>query len=82
MVRFVSLEPLLGPVDLGIDIHQGVGGLAIDRLSWCIVGPETGPSARPCKPEWIEDLYRQCKTAGIPFFDKRKEDWIARQYPM
>ena len=58
-------------------IKQGEG----PALDWCIAGPETGPKARPCDPKWIEDLYQQCQEAGIPFFDKRKTDRIAREFP-
>ena len=79
---WVSAEPLLGPIDLGIDIGHGVGDLAIDRLSWVIAGPETGPGARACQPEWIEDIYAQTRSAGKSFFDKRKENWLAREFLM
>ena len=74
---WVSAEPLLGPIDFGIDIGDGVGDLAIDQLSFLIAGPETGPGARPCEPEWIKDLY----DLGVKFFDKRKEGWLAREVP-
>lgn len=50
-------------------------------VQWVIAGPETGPGARPCKPEWIEGLYEQCQSAGIPFFDKRK-NYLAREFPV
>lgn len=52
----------------------------IEGINWVIAGPETGPGARECKPEWIEDLYEQCKAAGVPFFDKRK-NYLAREFP-
>lgn len=115
-VRFVSVEPMLGPVDLSPffpllecgecgkhcafenetcpncgasdeslmdnelrstldDYHYG------PSVDWVIAGPETGPGARPCDPKWIEDLYEQCKAAGVPFFDKRKTGWLAREFP-
>ena len=80
-VRLVSVEPMLERVDLEIPWGQGIGDLIIENLNWVICGPETGPKARPCKTEWIEDLYHQCKSAGVPFFDKRKTGWIAREYP-
>ena len=57
--RFVSLEPLLGPVT-GID----------PRLDWVVVGPETGPRRRPCNPEWIRSVVEQCKASGVPCFVK------------
>lgn len=72
--RWVIAEPLLGPVDLDIDIGQGVGDLASDRLGhgldWLVVGAETGSGARTCKAEWIEDIVRQCQAAGVPMFVK------------
>jgi len=79
-VRFVSIEPMLGYVNITDWLYKT---LHIDkyRLDWVIAGPETGPGARPCKPEWIENLYEQCQEAGVPFFDKRKTGWIAREFP-
>lgn len=58
-VRFLSLEPLLGPIDnfYGVD--------------WAIVGGESGPNARPLELEWIEDIIRQCSVANIPVFIKQ-----------
>jgi len=75
-VRFVSIEPMLEPVDL--DDFWGAPGVGLD---WVIVGPETGPGKRECKPEWIRDLYEQCQESGVPFFDKTKTNWIARESP-
>ena len=66
---------------------QALVGIGWKGLDWVIAGPETGPGARECKPEWIEDLYEQCKAAGVPFFDKTKSDvrpwkgWLARGFP-
>jgi len=89
--HFVSVEPMLGPVDisryLGTRLKPpypfvvSVESLVPKGIDWVIAGPETGPGARPCKPEWIESLYLQCKSAGIPFFDKRKKNWLAREWP-
>ena len=59
-VRFVSCEPLLGP--LSIDL-KGVG--------WVIVGGESGPHARPMHPAWARALRDQCKSSGVPFFLKQ-----------
>lgn len=55
--------------------------LKVPTIDWVIAGPETGPGKRECKPEWIRDLYEQCKAAGVPFFDKTKKNWIAREFP-
>lgn len=77
--RFVSVEPMLGPVDLektpaGDILCRCDGCMRVTRdtrLDWVITGAETGPHARPCKREWVADLYEQCHAAGVPFFDKR-----------
>lgn len=62
-VRWVSLEPLLGPIHI---LNQ----LGPDKINWVVIGPETGPRRRPCDPVWIEDLVRQCEAAGVPYFIK------------
>jgi len=59
-VRFLSCEPLLGP--LRLDLH-GIG--------WVIVGGESGPRARTMRPEWVRDIRRQCEQAGVAFFFKQ-----------
>ena len=60
-VRFLSCEPLLGPLD-GIDL-EGIG--------WVIAGGESGPRARPMDPQWVADLRNVCQQAEIPFFFKQ-----------
>jgi protein gp37 len=52
-------------------VHLGCSKGPSLGITWCIAGPETGPRARPCKREWVADLYEQCRAAGVPFFDKR-----------
>lgn len=69
-VRFVSVEPMLGPVNLG----------RLDRqppyiLDWIICGGETGPGARPMHPDWARSLRDQCVEAGVPFFFKSWGKW-------
>lgn len=61
-IRFLSMEPLLGPVDLG--------GL-LTGIDWVIVGGESGPKARECDSNWIRDIVGQCKAAGVPVFVKQ-----------
>lgn len=61
-VRFLSCEPLLGPIDL-------TPWLA--HLQWVIVGGESGPKARPCDVGWLYDFVRQCKAAHVPLFVKQ-----------
>lgn len=59
-VRFVSIEPLLGPVEL-----------SLDGIDWVIVGGESGPKARPMDPEWARAVRDQCDDAGVRFFFKQ-----------
>jgi protein gp37 len=61
-VRFLSCEPLLGPLDLAP---------WLDRLGWVIVGGESGPRHRPMDPDWARALRDQCAAAGVPFFFKQ-----------
>jgi len=60
-VRFLSLEPLLGPLP----------NLNLTGIHWAIVGGESGIGARPMKVEWVKDIRRQCKDAGVHFFFKQ-----------
>ena len=65
-VRFLSCEPLLGPVDLfAWNIDRGA------RVDWVIVGGESGPHARPMHPDWARHLRDDCLTAGIAFHFKQ-----------
>jgi protein gp37 len=70
--RFLSCEPLLGP----IDIREHLLGLTVpyprtDALHWVICGGESGPKARPMHPNWARSLRDQCAAAGVPFFFKQ-----------
>ena len=72
----LSLEPLIGPVDLGLAHlkacpHGGAGKHVCDAVDWVIVGGESGPNARPCDVEWIRSIVRQCQEAGVPCFVKQ-----------
>ena len=80
-VRFVSVEPMLGPVDLvrsidvAIEINgeievPAVGGIG-QWLDWVICGGQTGPGARPMHPDWVRSLRDQCKAAGTALFFKQ-----------
>lgn len=44
-------------------------------ISWCIVGGESGPNARPMHPDWVRSLRDQCQAAGVPFFLKQWGEW-------
>lgn len=77
-VRFLSIEPLLGPVDLrsiADDGHNAVhcltGNVENPNVDWVIVGGESGPHARPMHPAWARLLRDQCAAVGVPFFFKQ-----------
>lgn len=69
-VRFLSCEPLLGPIDLEkIGVADDVRN--IYPLNWLICGGESGPKARPMEFSWALDIRYQCRAAGVPFFMKQ-----------
>ena len=59
--RFVSFEPLLGPV----------GSIDLSGIAWAIVGGESGPCSRPMNASWAKDLRDQCSAAEVAFFFKQ-----------
>jgi len=65
-VRFISAEPLLGPLNLSRYIHG---------LDWVITGGESGPKARPASPSWFRELLNTCMAADVPFHFKQWGDW-------
>lgn len=62
-IRFLSVEPLLDHVHLFRHLLQGI--------HWVIVGGESGPGARPMKPEWAKAIQNQCEKYEVPFFFKQ-----------
>jgi len=71
-VRWVSIEPMLGKIDLfeafgGYDQGLGLG----PSIQWAVLGGETGPGARPMHPDWARSVRDQCQAAGVPFFFKQ-----------
>jgi protein gp37 len=60
-VRFLSVEPLLGPISK----------LPLRGIDWVIVGGESGPKARPMNREWVVQIKRRCREAEVPFFFKQ-----------
>jgi protein gp37 len=60
-VRFLSIEPLLGPID----------SLPLHAISWVIVGGESGPGHRPLEAAWVRSVRDQCRRRGVPFFFKQ-----------
>jgi protein gp37 len=85
-VRFLSMEPLLGAIDLTMLHVEGITNLNAltgdhgvlhpmrgrgAALDWVIVGGESGPGARPMHPDWARSLRDQCVDAGVPFLFKQ-----------
>lgn len=68
--RFLSIEPMLGPVDLNDFLVRQVNAFA-PRIDWVIVGGESGPGARSMVLGWAKDIVRQCKAAGVPVLVKQ-----------
>jgi protein gp37 len=60
-VRFISFEPLVGPI----------GDVSLSGIHWAIVGGESGPSSRPMKAVWVEEIRRQCAAQNAKFFFKQ-----------
>lgn len=81
-VRFLSCEPLIGPIDIcqsirlsqhPNEIHTTFFG---DKLHWVIAGGESGHHARPMHPDWVRSLRDQCAAARVPFFFKQWGEWM------
>lgn len=78
-IRFLSIEPMLGPIDLKLfGVHKYDSGYAhgyecrvMDLVKWVIFGCESGPKRRPCDIEWVRDGLRQCREAGVAAFVKQ-----------
>jgi len=76
VVRGLSMEPLLGPVEFSnvsrrSDAVQQLGRKALDGISWVIVGGESGPGSRPLDVAWVRSIVGQCKAASVPVFVKQ-----------
>ena len=79
-VRWLSLEPLLGPV--------GELYLRDRTIDWIVVGGESGPGWRPMDPDWVRDIRDQCRTAGVALYVKQMagkapipQDLMIREWP-
>lgn len=71
-VRFLSCEPMLGPIDLsGWAKKRGM-----NPIDWVIAGGESGPGARPMHPDWAASLLNQCHELGIAFHFKQWGHWV------
>jgi len=83
-VHWISAEPLLGPVHVGMYLSRtNMPGLSmmpgftdpLPGVDWVVVGGESGPKARPMNPQWVRDLLNQCAVAGVPFLFKQWGEW-------
>ena len=87
--RFISAEPLLGPIDIAVAMLTDAGLEVLfakyeagelrngrGSLDWVIVGGESGAGARPMHPDWARSLRDQCAAADVPFFFKQWGEWI------
>jgi protein gp37 len=90
-VHGVSVEPMVGPVDLeNLPSASGIGrylsalsnagvdagALIPNKLDWVICGGESGPNARPMQAKWAQGLRDQCAAAGVAFFFKQWGEWL------
>jgi len=86
-VRFLSAEPLLGPVNLrrwtegrrgcsAASCYCGAAHALLGQIHWVIAGGESGRNVRPLHPDWARSLRDQCAVAGVPFFFKQWGEWI------
>lgn len=77
-VRFLSCEPLLGPVDLVQSINQeplAAYHFEPGGIDWVIVGGESGPGARPMHPDWVRQLRETCTRSEVAFHFKQWGEW-------
>ena len=83
--RFVSVEPMLEAVNLGLigtcpkdwgKAYTPVG----EHIHWVIVGGESGPRARQCELEWIYDTINECRDAKVPVFVKQLGAWAIEYF--
>lgn len=72
-VRFISAEPLLGPLTLLENTF------ASTRIHWLIAGGESGPDARPCESEWLRDARDVCAAHDVAFFLKQLGGWPSKR---
>ena len=94
-VRFLSIEPMLGPISLRWlpawpenapiicqrpDSNTTHHLDGLRRIDWIIAGGESGPKARPMHPEWVRSLRDQCQEAGVPFLFKQHGEWLATTF--
>ena len=74
-IRFLSCEPLLGPLDL----REWFRRKEFYPIDWIIAGGESGAASRPMHPDWISTLLHQCKEFDVPFHFKQWGQWVPTQ---
>lgn len=82
VVRFLSVEPMLGPIDLSracAGYMQDFAVMGSAYVQWVICGGESGPHARPMHPDWVTSLREQCADAGVPLMFKQWGEWMPEQ---
>lgn len=79
-VRFLSCEPLVGPIDIS-HLRQGDNQwFPLQHLHWVIAGGESGGAADPMHPDWLRSLRDQCRSACVPFFFKQWGEWLPQSH--
>lgn len=90
-IRWLSCEPLLGPVHLTGQWHDWLAGwyevvelpsdvhVELPAVDWVVAGGESGQGARPMHPDWVRQLRDDCEEAGVPFFFKQWGNWCPRR---
>ena len=74
-VRFLSVEPMLGPVRIDFSVRIKEESCTQSPIDWVICGGESGPKARPMHPAWARSLRDQCAAAKVPFLFKQHGEW-------
>jgi len=82
--RWVSLEPLLGAIDMRTGVYQMWAdgptlGTTLEGIDWVVLGGETGPGARRMDPRWATQVFNDCREAGVPFWWKQPGAHLARE---
>lgn len=84
-IRFLSLEPLLGPINLGLAgmVPKQITGSGFwtpvsNMINWIIVGGESGTKARPMKADWVVNIRDECLSYEVPFFLKQWGTWLPK----
>jgi protein gp37 len=85
-VRWISAEPLLGPIDLGPFFWRDMNDNIVSQahrsptIDWVVVGGESGHGARPMHPDWARSLRDQCERAGVKFLFKQHGEWMPAKH--